>query len=306
VKIFNRPALTLALLGAALADCPVADALKHQSASLSESQDSAALAARLEQARKTADQGDTEAALAAYRKISADFGGVFEADYAIAWLEAKRGAWKSALDALEKALPQVPQRELGPAHELMGQIRYQLKDYESAAAEWQIATQYLPQNDGLRFQLGTLYEELGPQRLPQAVAVLEEAVALAPERARYRLELGFAYENLGRLDQARNEYQRGAALIPQMPHAWARLGALEARLGQDAPAEQHLRRALQVDPDFILALFQLGNLLRRQGKLEEARPYLERFDQLRKAARSNSPTERGMGGSTELKRDPPS
>jgi tetratricopeptide (TPR) repeat protein len=247
------------------------------------------LADRLAQAGRLAQQGDAEAALSAYRAIATEFGDRFETDYAVAWLEARLERWKEARAALEKALPAAPARELGAAHELMGRICYQLKDYPRAAEQWRIAAGHQPQNHALRFQLGTLYAELGPAQLPQAVAALESAVALAPERPRYRLELGFAYESSSRLEEARKEYQRSAALIPQQPHAWARLGALEARLGEDEPAAEHLRRALQLDPDFLLALFQLGNLLRRQGQIEAARQYLERFDRLRSSARAQSP-----------------
>ncbi|HEX9636503.1 MAG TPA: tetratricopeptide repeat protein [Acidobacteriota bacterium] len=245
------------------------------------------IAERLAEARRLTEAGQIDAALAIYREIQQQQDAPFEAGYAIAWLEARRGQWKEARAALQAVWPRVPEAELGAAHDLLGRIHHQLGDFEQAAQAWQIAAARRPQDHELRFRLGTLYAGLGPARLDQAISALQAAVELAPERARYRLELGFAYENQARFEAARREYRRAAALIPEMPHAWARLGALEARagVGELEAAEQHLRRALELDPDFLLALFQLGNLLRRQGQTEAARPYLERFDRLRRAAR---------------------
>ena len=241
------------------------------------SQTSNASAEQLEAAERLAREGRIEAALEAYRELVRQHGAAPAALLAIAELEIERENWDDAGAAVDQALPLLSGAALAAARKMRGQIHFQLKQYDRAAQAWQQAAQDLPHDFELWQRLGQFYLNLGPPRSAEAIATLEHAVELEPERALLRLDLGLAYERAGRSSDARRQYLRATQLAPDQPQAWTSLGILEARLNENEAAERHLRLALRADPEHAAALFELGNLLRRRGDIDEARALLERY-----------------------------
>jgi tetratricopeptide (TPR) repeat protein len=82
--------------------------------------------------------------------------------------------------------------------------------------------------------------------------------------------LGVVYANLGRDEDAIEQFLQVIALRPSYAEAHNNLGVLSGKLGRYDDAIRHSRRALELEPDYPLARFNLGVSLLRQGFLTEA------------------------------------
>ena len=145
--------------------------------------------------------------------------------------------------------------------------------------------------------------QIGQNRLAEAEALLNRALAIRPLEAETIQLLGLIRQRQGRLPEAEEFYRRALAIKP-LPHVHYNLGTLyyqqsrvdeaaaafgEAvrlkpnyvdallRLGQmqhiksDFPAaEKAFRQALRIQPNYLLARQFLGGVLADQGKGEEA------------------------------------
>ena len=94
----------------------------------------------------------------------------------------------------------------------------------------------------------------------KALALLEDAVRIAPNDPLVASELGRMYMQLGDPARALAEFGRELALAPGDPAALNNRGAALLALGQDAAARQDFERALEKDPCFFDALFNLKRL----------------------------------------------
>jgi len=107
-------------------------------------------------------------------------------------------------------------------------------------------------------------------RLTEAVAAFRDAVALAPDEPRLRVNLGEALLRLGDAEGARREFEAAIPLDPAYPLAHYNAGVACARLGRDAEAVEHYRRALALDPGLLVARLNVANALFRLGRVEES------------------------------------
>lgn len=119
-------------------------------------------------------------------------------------------------------------------------------------------------------ELGEALRECRPPRHEEAVRFLTVAVALRPENAGARLNLGVALRVCGRLDEAVAAYREAIRLRPDYAMAHNHLGGALLHMGQLDEAEAALRRAIALRPDRADAHFNLGLVLWRKGRLDEA------------------------------------
>jgi tetratricopeptide (TPR) repeat protein len=165
-----------------------------------------------------------------------------------------------------------------------------------------------PSNPIIQHDLGLACLEV--DRVPDAIAAFERAVASNPSYADAYFRLGIALEKLGDIGGAIAAYDRATELQPSLTEAWFRAGALvyimghrdEAigcfrraaatggntgfgRLGKaralltedlNQEAELVLRKTLSLDPTNAMAHDLLGNLLSEFGRFDEARECFER------------------------------
>jgi tetratricopeptide (TPR) repeat protein len=103
----------------------------------------------------------------------------------------------------------------------------------------------------------------------RAVELTEEAIALRPELAHYRMNLGLALEGAGRLDEAKAALLEALALDPRAARAWCALGELAERRGGHEAAACY-RRAAEADPSFWQARRRAALLAIGQRQFEEA------------------------------------
>jgi tetratricopeptide (TPR) repeat protein len=169
-----------------------------------------------------------------------------------------------------------------------------------------------PRRADLQYYLGLRQSDAGD--LQAAATALQRAVALAPDRPRYRMELArvlrrggadaAAYEQLqrviaqapemgeaqwalglllmerGRAQEAEGPLSRATQLTPGDADAWYALGRCLAEIRQEPRAEAAYRRALTLDPRSVGALLGLGDLLARGGRDAEAVTLLTRAREL--------------------------
>jgi tetratricopeptide (TPR) repeat protein len=102
------------------------------------------------------------------------------------------------------------------------------------------------------------------------VTLWEQGVRVDPTSAIAYTHLGEAYRSEQRLPEARAAMEKALALNPDMTVANIAMGALEIRERRYAEAETYLRRVLTVYPDYAAALEQLGLAYMQQKKFDEA------------------------------------
>lgn len=119
------------------------------------------------------------------------------------------------------------------------------------------------------YNLGNAYADLGRQE--DAVVRFRETARLRPEFARAHNNLGNALDALGRTTEALPSYERAVQLKPDLAEAYNNLGIAYAALGRHDAGQAALRTAIRLRPDFLEAHLNLAIELREQGQLAEAR-----------------------------------
>jgi tetratricopeptide (TPR) repeat protein len=102
------------------------------------------------------------------------------------------------------------------------------------------------------------------------VTLWEDMVEKSPRKERGQYNLGNAYFDLGRTDEAINEYRKAINLNHNYPRAHNNLALAYAEEGQFDKAIQEYKIALKLRPDFATAHNNLGTAYLKQKRLNEA------------------------------------
>lgn len=123
--------------------------------------------------------------------------------------------------------------------------------------------------------LAELYQR--DDRLRQAVGLLSEALARAPEDQNLLYALGAAYERSGDFEQAIAQMRRLLKVNPEHAAAMNFIGYSLAEKSRDLDeAERLVKRALELEPDSGSFLDSLGWVYFRRGQYQRAVEALER------------------------------
>jgi tetratricopeptide (TPR) repeat protein len=106
------------------------------------------------------------------------------------------------------------------------------------------------------------------------VALLERAVALAPDNPDFHGNFGIVRHALGDLAGARASLERATTLEPRMGEAHSNLSMTLRELGEFEAAHQRARRALELNPGLAAAHLNLAMALLALGRFAEAWPAL--------------------------------
>jgi hypothetical protein len=103
-----------------------------------------------------------------------------------------------------------------------------------------------------------------------SIALWEHNEAVTPDNFLTRTQLGFAYQQAGRLDDARDQLVAAARLRPKLALAHANLGRLDVRQGRLDEAVSCFRVAVRLEPHESRWHFLLAQALLKQGQTEAA------------------------------------
>jgi tetratricopeptide (TPR) repeat protein len=124
---------------------------------------------------------------------------------------------------------------------------------------------------------------LAEGKLREAMACYEEAVALEPDDAPGRVNLGYTLVESGEPARAVQVLEPATERDPGLLDAWFLLGQALKGCGRLGEAEAALRRALALQPGFPFALRELAAVLAETGRgsqaLEALDPVMEAFAQ---------------------------
>jgi tetratricopeptide (TPR) repeat protein len=161
-----------------------------------------------------------------------------------------------------EALRLDPKLALAQAH--LGLILQKEGELDSALVWLKQATELEPANATFWGYLAELQDER--EEPSESIPCWERVIALAAEeRPGPHLSLGWALQEEGRLDEAREHYGIALGLNPELAGAHLNMGGLHEELGAMAEAESAFRDALRLQPRYAAAHARLATLLR--GKL---------------------------------------
>jgi len=112
-------------------------------------------------------------------------------------------------------------------------------------------------------------------RFDDALAVLDRAIAVAPEDIGARNARGLVLTRLERYAEALATFDGVVALMPEFAGAHCARGASLEAMGKLREAEAAYRHALELEPENLGATQGVANLLSRRGAHAEARPLAE-------------------------------
>src|SRR5437763_23956 len=108
-----------------------------------------------------------------------------------------------------------------------------------------------------------LYEN--PTTQTQAVEQFRQALALAPNSARERLNYGLALLRAGNTAAGITELQKVQKQDPKLPYTWFNLGIAYKRQGEFDRAFVQMEQMTRLLPDEPISRYQLGTLYKLKG-----------------------------------------
>jgi tetratricopeptide (TPR) repeat protein len=166
----------------------------------------------------------------------------------LADLLADDGRAQDAHGVLDKAAARFPDDVSVPFQR--GALYERTKDYDRAESAFRAVIAREPRHAQALNYLGYMLAERG-ERLDEAVALIDKALAIDPDNGSYLDSLGWAYYKLRRHEDARKYLSRAAEQLPSNSVVQEHLGDALAALGRHADAIAAWQRALAGDRESI-------------------------------------------------------
>ncbi len=179
----------------------------------------------------------------------------------------RRGDLEGARAAAEAALADDPDRQT--LLEFAGFVAARMGQPEAAIPHFRRWLDLSPDNRTARFNLATAL--VGAGRLEEAAQV---CTALEGDPRLLRLA-GYAYQQLGSLDEATAAYQAAVAANPSDHESWNNLGNVYTSQGEMSRAIEAFTAAIRLRPDIVPVYFNFSEVL-AQADRPEARQALLR------------------------------
>jgi serine/threonine-protein kinase len=171
---------------------------------------------------------------------------------------------------------------LGEAYLRLFRLNRNLEYFKLAEAHCRRALQ-LDDLVGQAWQtLGTIHTEVG--RVDEALQDYAKALARLPRSPEVYRDLAGAYARLGRQDEAEAQFKKAIALRPDSWSIYWYYGGFLYREARYADAESAFRQALSRVPENARLWSSLGGTLLALGRLEESQKALERSFELQPTA----------------------
>ena len=157
--------------------------------------------------------------------------------------------------------------------------------WQNELSLWQDAVIRSPNKDRPHVNLGLAYFNAG--RFDEAVSEYMTALSLNPNNAEGMNDLGLVYVKMGKLQEAERAFSKSIELKKGNPEAYNNLGYLLVTKGRYEASIPILNEALRMNPDCSVILTNLGFAYVNSGNKERGCGYLK------KAARINPDDKRG-------------
>jgi len=118
--------------------------------------------------------------------------------------------------------------------------------------------------------LGAIKLHGTPEEVREGRELIEKSVAINPDNAEARNNLGYALQEAGQFDEARVQHEAAIRLLPTFADAHNNLGSALRWLGRFDEAERAYREAIRLKPRFGMAYQNLGLVLLAQNRPEDA------------------------------------
>ncbi len=137
----------------------------------------------------------------------------------------------------------------------------------------------IPRQARKEFEQGmhALYQK---QELARSIVHFQKAIELYPHYYEAYTELGLAFLDLEKLEEARQVFEKAIALNPKYSRSYFALGSLLNRLKKYQEAEMVLKKGLEVEPSGWQGYYHLGVAYLKQGQAALATKNLQRAREL--------------------------
>lgn len=200
----------------------------------------------------------------------------------LAQIQLTRGQPAKALTLLNEALRHQPNASV--LYYLRGRALQDLGRETDAAASFALRSQRLEpvmladpimeavsaKRVSATTQLAEANRALSQGRLQAGFAILEELVAGDPRNFAFRVRLANAYLQMGRLDDALDQFQTAVSLNPAVANVHYNMGGIQSQRGDLEAALLAFRRARELQPNMWEAQLAEADTLRRLGRFAEA------------------------------------
>lgn len=162
---------------------------------------------------------------------------------------------------------------------LMGQY-----DYDSAAKAFEEVLAAAPELTDAKINLAIARFNRGRkenQDIEQARTLLETVLQKEPDNMRAWYVKGIVLQHIGQSEPAIACFEKVVQTRPDEGAAWYLLGMCKLRVGQKG--ERELLKAVELRPYLGSAYYKLWQSLQAEGQTDKAKPYLEKFQQLRES-----------------------
>ncbi len=127
--------------------------------------------------------------------------------------------------------------------------------------------------------LGKAFYE-NPTTQKESVAEFRQALAIAPNSARERLNYGLALLRAGQIPEGTAELLRVQKQDPKLPHTWFNLGIVYKKAGEADKAIPQLERFAQLVPDDPIGHYNLASVYKLGGRAQDALKEFARASEL--------------------------
>lgn len=139
-------------------------------------------------------------------------------------------------------------RSAWPVYYARGIVNERIDNFDEMEADFRKALELQPNHPDILNYLGySLVEQR--TKLDEALAMIEEAVALRPESGYIVDSLAWVFYRLGRYEEAVEPMERAVSLLPVDPIVNDHLGDVYWKVGRTREAEFQWKRALSFDPE---------------------------------------------------------
>ncbi len=150
----------------------------------------------------------------------------------------------------------------------LGRLKQLENDHQGAIAVYKFMLDQQPDVGMVWNNLGVAYREIGKQ--DDAIVCFRTAVRFAPEMAEAWNNLGVAQDELNLTEKALDSYRKAIELQPDYASPLLNLGIIFQKSEQFREAEEHYNKVLKLQPDNEIAKFMFQSI--RGDETPEAAP----------------------------------